>query len=172
MEVASRYSQALYEVIKPEDRSEIADTLTQVKEVLTDAKIKQFISHPKTSLEAKRKLFLSMGLPTPLERFLLLVLEKGREPYIAQMAEHFQKLVNQASGKTKAVVRTALPLDEQEQQSIKQRLEAMSGKQVTLEIVENKSLWGGIVIEMDGKIIDASLATTLNRMKQQLIVTQ
>ena len=64
-----------------------------------------------------------------------------------------------------ARVVSSVPLTLEEKKRLKARLEKMSGRKVSLECSVDKSLLGGLVVEMDGKVINGSLRQRLDEMK-------
>lgn len=168
-QTAQRYAQALYEVVPPEERQDVQQEFQQVMEILEEDSIKVFFFHPKTPLDQKRKLISTMQLHPSLHRFLMLVLEKSREHNLAGMAAAFRARIYADAGIRTATVSSAVPLDETTVEDIRQRLTKLTGAQtIEVEIIINEDLWGGLVIEMDGKVIDGSLATQLERFRQSL----
>ncbi|MGN0771530.1 MAG: ATP synthase F1 subunit delta [Christensenellales bacterium] len=75
-------------------------------------------------------------------------------------------MYNDANKILTAKVRTALPLSKEEKQRLTKELEKKSGHKVVLECVVDANVLGGMIIEHEGKIIDGSLKTRLNRIKE------
>ena len=48
---------------------------------------------------------------------------------------------------------------------MKEKLEKKSGKTAVIEYIIDESIIGGIIVEMDGKIIDSSIKRHLKDMK-------
>lgn len=171
-QVGFRYAQALYEVISPEEQTQVAHDLWQISQIMSDSEIARVFSNPKTPQEFKKQLFLSMQ-PTPiLERFLLLLLEKSRENHLNEISTAFRDLVNQAAGRTIAEVTSAVPLAADTISAIQEKLEKLTGKTVEVTTRLDDKLWGGMVIKIDGKVIDSSLYQSLERLKHRLLITQ
>jgi len=64
-----------------------------------------------------------------------------------------------------AKVTAAVSLSEEELDSLKASLEKKYKKQITIDFHTDSSLLGGLVVELDGKIIDGSLRHKLQDMK-------
>ena len=63
---------------------------------------------------------------------------------------------------------TAAPVTEEIQKSFIRKIEsAASIKNIELETIVNDKLIGGFVLEMDGRLIDASILRDLNDVKKQ-----
>ena len=64
-----------------------------------------------------------------------------------------------------AKVTSAVPLSEKEEKALIEKLEKMTGNTVLLDVEVNDSILGGMIVEIDGKVIDGSLQNRLNLVK-------
>ncbi len=167
--VAVRYAQALYMVTPPKARSALQISLQNVCEAFSEPSIKQFLLHPKTPLLEKQKLVTALELSSPLNTFLLLVMEKGRDYLLSTISNEFTTLVHADENKIMAKVKTAVPLIENTLRDLTNQLNQNTGKQVTLTCAVDPNIGGGMIIEMNGKVINASLAHSLDQMKKRLL---
>ena len=168
-QAAQRYAAALYEVVNAEEREQVHEEFQQVMDVLADPDIAEFFFHPRTPIEERQKAIAAMQLQESLYRFLMLVLTKGREQHLAAIAEAFRTLIYEDAGIRTAKVSSAIPLSDSTVDDIRERLTKLTGdRTIELEVVVDADIWGGLVIEMDGKIIDGSLATQMERFRQSL----
>lgn len=100
--------------------------------------------------------------------FMALITKNGREAILPQIAAAFGELVKTHNGIVSATIISATPLDAQVKKQIVDKIQAsVSGK---LEVTEktDASLIGGFVVEMGDTRIDASVASKLAQLKQQL----
>ena len=65
-----------------------------------------------------------------------------------------------------AKVTSSTELKEEEKTKLKEKLEKAYGKKVVLDVKVDKSLICGIVVEIDGKIIDGSIRKSLGNVKE------
>ena len=65
-----------------------------------------------------------------------------------------------------ALVKSAEPLTDEEKAKLIAKLEKVSGKSVDAEYRIDKSILGGVVVEMEGTIIDGSLKHRLESVKE------
>ena len=89
-------------------------------------------------------------------------------PDIAKVfIEHYNKFNNimQAS------VKTAHPIDEKLTDEIRQFIANYTGKKIELKTIVEPKLIGGLVIQMEDKLFDASISGKLNKLKQDLLNT-
>jgi F-type H+-transporting ATPase subunit delta len=89
---------------------------------------------------------------------------------IDKILYYFRKLYNQKYNIKEAQINTAQEIDKVELEKIEQYLQEVS-KEETLEFQINikKEIIGGIVLKYGDKIIDSSLKTRLNQLKNSLL---
>lgn len=166
---AKRYAQALYELVDAETQAAVSNELQAISKALQDPQVSEAFANPRTPMEFKEKLILSINPSPTVQGFLKVMLEKRRLNLLSDVAEAFQKLVFDAQGKTTAEVISAVPLTSETLEALRSKLSKLTGKQVELEHKIDASLWGGLVIRCDGRVIDGSLSNSLQRFKQQLL---
>nr|WP_308507799.1 ATP synthase F1 subunit delta [uncultured Stomatobaculum sp.] len=103
-----------------------------------------------------------------LLNFLKLITERGLLFQYASMCRAFERRYNEAHNIAVALVRTAAALDESEKIKLREALEKQSGKQVVLKERVEASLLGGIVVEIDGKTLDGSVAGRLLAIRKKV----
>lgn len=169
-QVAKRYAEALFSTLKQSDldAATINEEFKQVLEILGDPKVQETFHHPKTSKERKGQLIQLMNLSPIAENFLLLLVEKSRETLLTSIAYHFEQLVLGAAQTTIANVISVVPLADHTLGELSQRLGELTGKTVRLETKIDPSIVGGIIIKVDGKVIDGSVNKTLKQFQRAL----
>ena len=105
-------------------------------------------------------------IPEYVLSFLQILCEHGAIKDYDECVNMYALLYAEHKRQTTAVVTSATPLDENQKSSLVKKLEKMSGRSVTLDCKIDKSVLGGLVIELDGKIIDGSLKHKLQKVKE------
>lgn len=167
-QIAKRYAQALFDVVPAEERTALSEEFQQVLMVLQDPQIKRTFTHPRTSTSRKAELIRLMNLSNTMENFLLLIVEKNRDPFLAQIEREFASLVLTWQKITVAEVVSAVQLSPATLRQLQLQLEQISGKTVQLKTSLNPKIGGGLIIKMDGKVIDGSVAHSLQRFQRSL----
>ena len=98
--------------------------------------------------------------------FAQLLCEKGHIRSFVTCAREFREMLQRRQNIASARVVSAVELTEAEQLEIKKKLEAASGHSVLLECRLDPSLMAGLVIYMDGKVMDGSLRHRLRELKE------
>ena len=105
-------------------------------------------------------------VPEDVLSFLKLICEKGRVRTLGTCLHEYMKLYNESKAISWAHVRSAIPLTPEQKTALRLKLEKQSGRNVLIECSTDSTLLGGIVVEMDGKILDGSIRRRLQEVKE------
>lgn len=105
--------------------------------------------------------------PDCLGRFFTLVLQQDRQELIQSMALQYVYLYRRSHGIVYGVLTTATAVDEDTVDRIAQLIKQDQGA-VELEVRCDAALLGGFVLETDMKVLDASVATQLKKLRRSL----
>ena len=104
--------------------------------------------------------------------FLMLITENKREIHIPGICRNFLELTRKDQNIKSALLTTASEIDSK---SIK-KIEQLLGKELnaTIELSTNikPEIIGGLIVRLDDKQYDASIATQLNKIKQKLLESE
>lgn len=102
------------------------------------------------------------------QTFIQLLCSKNRESSLPEIISSFIEQFNKLKGIHKVKLTTATPVSDAIKNSFIQKIEAASSiKNIELETKVNENIIGGFVLEMDGKLIDASILRDLKDVKKQ-----
>ncbi len=104
-----------------------------------------------------------------VRRLLLMLSERGRLHLLPVVLAGYRDRLTDHLGVVRARVTTAEPLDRRRAASIRERLSAATGREVTVESAVDESLVGGMVTQIGGTVFDGSLAHHLDRLKQRFM---
>lgn len=107
----------------------------------------------------------SPSLPENVVFFLQLLCEKGRIRSFEGCVTEYNALLQASERVSTAKVVSAVDLTEDEKKRLQAKLEKMCGNSVIMDCSTDKSLMGGVVIELDGKVMDGSLRHRLHEVK-------
>ena len=105
-------------------------------------------------------------IPEQVLSYLQLLCEKGRMPYFMESVEEYQQLLDASERIVNAKVTSAVELTEEEKQKLISKLEMMEKGKVRAEYFVDASLLGGLIVEVDGKVMDGSLRHRLHEVKE------
>ncbi len=172
---SNNYADALFMLAREENSVDaiFSDLETIKKAFAENPEYEQFLSAPSIS---KADRFASIEsvfggrVNTHTLSFLQLLCEKGKIAGIDDIASEFERLREWASGTAEAVVKTAVELSESQKQSLISALEKRTGKKIVLKTVTDKSVLGGLTVEIDGELIDGSVKSNLKRVREVISV--
>ena len=169
---ARRYAEAAFELGKREDSLDAWERdLARLRDTLRDPRLRAVAQHPAIPYAAKeralRALLEERVGAEPLNLVLLMV-RRGRPRAIEPMVDRFDELLRRERGISRAEVRSALALDDEERAWLASRLEAMTGSRVELDEQVDPSLIGGVAIRVGDTLYDASVRSRLERLRTRL----
>ena len=173
LRVEHTYGQALYDAAK--DRGiieEIAAEYKAVSRVFEDNPLlaKLFVVPTLSAAEKKEvaaKVF-SGRVSKEILNFIYILIDKRRIGAWDSIGRHYEKLIWESNGFTKGVIYSAIPLDEERVRAFEGKTGEALGKKVYLDARIDRSIIGGIKIYVDGKLIDASVRTRIEAIKQRM----
>jgi F-type H+-transporting ATPase subunit delta len=170
--IARRYAQALIELVEG-DPGIVADRLQEFDGVLqANPVLKEVLISPAFRLEERKRVFeqliKKLGWTRPLDRFLWYLVEHRRMAWLSVIAECFVAMVDERQGRIRVQVMSARPLDKKTTAQLKKALtEGLEGK-VVLERVVDESLLAGITVRVGDLVIDGSLKTQMDKLRDIL----
>ena len=105
-------------------------------------------------------------VPEHVLSFLLLMCEKGRIAHFPEAVKEYEKLLLASERILDATVTSAVALTDEEKQRLQAALEKQSGGKVNIAYALDRELLGGLIVEIDGKILDGSVRDRLQRVKE------
>ena len=100
--------------------------------------------------------------------FFKLVTTNRRLFAVRDMIKAFRALVSQYKGEATAEVTVAERLKDEHIQALRAALNAVSGKNVDLNIKVDPAIIGGLVVKLGSRMVDTSLRTKLNAIKHAM----
>lgn len=138
---------------------------------LTEAQVIRVLADPAIPFDQRRRVVEAIlgdtvtGAPRNL---VLLLVRRGRIELLPRVAGELRRLWEQRQGIVHAVVTSAAPLTDAETQAVRERLAAMTGETVEVELQVDPSLLGGVLVRMGDRLIDGSVRGRLERLRTRL----
>ncbi len=104
-------------------------------------------------------------VPPHVLSYLQLLCEKGRMSCLFDSFDEYEALLLDSEKILTATVTSAVCLTDEQKQNLKNKLEKTYKGQVNTEYFIDESLLGGLIVEIDGKIMDKSLRRQLREIK-------
>ena len=170
--LSDRYAKSLFDFAGEKNLIEevhgdlalLASTLKENRE------LQMLLRNPVVPPNQKHQIFESVFNGTIHDityQFMDLLLKKKREPDLDTICEGYFRLYNQARNIKTAHITTAQPLSDE----LKSKIVAMLSEQThaTIELKESvePTILGGFVIQVDDYLLDTSVLTKINKLKQE-----
>ncbi len=170
-EISKEYASALFMLAEETGEQEaISQSLSVVEDAFVqNPELVEFLAAPtipkSERTRAVQEIFGDL-VQEHLLSFVLLLCEKGHIRSFMACAREFRQMLQRQQNIAVARVVSAVELTEAEQLEIKKKLEAASGHSILLECRLDPSLMAGLVIYLDGKVMDGSLRHRLRELKE------
>ena len=170
---ARRYAEAAFEVGQRDGTVETwRRELDAAGAIVDDDRVARLLGNPAIAEERRLELAESTFgklVGRPVLNLIGLMLRRGRIDELPRVAAEFRRLDNERQGITPATATSAVPLSEDEVRAVTARLEAMTGGRVDLDLRVDPDLIGGLVVRVGDRLIDGSVRSRLERLRNQLV---
>ena len=169
-EISNEYAEALFTLAYENGMvSEYAKKLSELDTAISEnPEYTALISSPAIPLSEKLTLIDSAfadSMPEYIVSFLKLLCENKRFEILHEAIEDFHSIVRMSENRTSAKVYCAEQLSDQQKAALVDKLSKILGKKVDAEYILDDSLIGGVKIVADGRVIDGSVKSRLNKLK-------
>ena len=170
MKMGREYASALFTLAMEEGiQEEYGEALETVKTVFSEnSEYIDFLnsfSIPKTErIDAIEEAF-GKSIPEHIVSFVKLLCEKDRITEFFDCVAIYNELLDMSENISVAKITSSVELTDTEKEKLKKKLEKTYNKTVVLDLKVDKSLVMGVVVEIDGKIIDGSIKKSLSDIK-------
>lgn len=170
--VSKRYAKALFSLGQEDGNFEqYGRDLTEFTQFFQDNNdFRQVIANPIFAVEDRRKILQVVleksNFSDVVNFFLNLLLDKNRIGAMEAIADYYSRLTDEVSGFARAEIITARPLKEEALGKIERSLEGLTSKKIKSEVREDGALIGGIVVKIGDLVLDGSVRTQLEGLKE------
>lgn len=170
-EISKEYACALFMLAAEENlEKEISEALRSISGILKETpEYLDLLASPNIPLSERLQAVdeaFSNNMPEYAVSFLKLLCERGHIRLFHKCVSEYEELYHAADGISTAKVISAAPMSKNEKAALKEKLEAYTGHAVIMEYSVNKALLGGVIVRIDGKILDGSLRRRLHDIKE------
>jgi len=173
--VAKVYAEALLRAA--EQSGQGAAVLDELRALVDDVfrrdpAIEQFLSSPAVGRERKAEVIkraFAGRASELLTNFLTVLNAHDRMEVLRAVARAYSDLYDRGQNRMQVLVRTAVPLADDQRERIAGELRAAFGKEPVLHASVDPALLGGLVVQVDDWVYDASVRTRLDLIRKQLV---
>jgi len=172
--IARRYAKALLAIGREDGQAEnYKEELEGVAKVFEEQKeLADAISNPLYAAEGRKKVLNvvveKLDLSKVMGSFVLLLFDKGRIQYLKDIYAFYEKLTDELANIVRADVVSASELPEEAVEKIRAALSEKTGKDVRMDVGVDPALIGGVVTKIGDLVLDGSVRTQLESLKESL----
>lgn len=172
--VASRYSKALVELANSKGALDAikSDMETVINLFEESREFARFIASPILTPVKKKSVLKSIfdGKVNPItSSFFDLMVDKGRENGLLQIAKETLKKYNEINGIQTVDFYTSIEMNDSVKNEISSTLAKSLGKKIELRSTVKEDLIGGYILRVDDKQIDHSVKGSLQKLRNEFV---
>ena len=173
--IARRYAKALVNLAeKGKDLDNAGKNLTAITEVYKEnSELRQVLSDTKVSSRIKQEILKdvlnTIKTSKLVDTFSRYLLAKRRIDILPDIERAFNLLLQEKLGRIEANVTAAYELPKETVKKLVNAISGYSGKEVKVNVAIDPSIIGGMVTRIGSTVIDGSIKTHLNKIRQSII---
>jgi F-type H+-transporting ATPase subunit delta len=172
--MAGRYATALFELSLEEHATDaVRADLDRLDALISGSPdLQRLVRSPVFTAEEQTRALSAVlekaGIDGLSARFLQVVSSNRRLFAVREIIRGFRTLVATHRGETSATVTVAEKPSEAHLAAIKDALKTVTKKDVQIEVKVDPSIIGGLIVKLGSRMVDTSLRTKLNAIKQAM----
>jgi len=172
--ISKRYGRAMFELAKTEGKvDEYLEQLRCIKKItIENPGMLEIFDHPKVTMNEKLILvddLFTEGFDREVKDFLKLLITKDRVSSLVKMIKDFEELYYEYKNIVLVRVTSAVELENEEKSDLLIKLKELFEKEVIIEQLVDTTIIGGLLIEAQDKIIDATVKGRLEKFRHGLL---
>ena len=171
--IARRYAKALINLVG-KDLENTGKSLTALADVFSNStELSEVLSDTKVSSQIKqnvlKKILKKIKVSKLVDTFIRYLLAKRRIVLLPNIERAFNLFLQEKLGRIEAGITVAQEISEVTVGKLEKAISRYSGKEVTVNITIDPAIIGGIVTRIGSVVIDGSIHTQLNQIRQSII---
>ena len=169
------YALALYELAKEsKELNKVEEGMKGLGKLLLDSKdFREIIQNPTIKKEEKRNVMFAIAeqnnFSLILKKFLGYLSLKNRLFFLNQIVDSFLNFLSKDKGELKAKLLSSKELTKSELEKIQTELSDDFKSPIKIEYKYDKSLLGGLVLQVGSIMVDTSIKTKLKQLEKSMV---
>jgi F-type H+-transporting ATPase subunit delta len=168
---ARRYARAVFELAEQEGQvDEWGSRLAAVRQLISDPEVAAVLTNPTIATEQRMALISDAPHVFDAEatNLVKLLIESSRVREVDGIEEEFERLADEAAGRVRATVTTAVELSAGDRDRVEVELSKRLGKEIRMKVVVDPRILGGLKLQYGDRLVDASVSTRLQQLRRRL----
>ena len=171
--LSKSYAVALLESLQEKhfDLDQALLELNQINKIITEDKINKFLVHPNIDKNEKIEIIKKAlkDFNKTISSFILVLIENNRIDELQNIIESFKIENNELKGIISVEITTKEKLSREMFNKIVKHLEKSYGKQIEAMESIDEDIIGGIIVKVNGTIVDDSILNKLKAIKDTVL---
>ena len=171
-QITNVYARALFEAAKDVGTLDATGAnLSMFAEAMKESpELTEAMHNPMIDSRTKKAIVreLTAGADRIFINGLDVLIDKLHADLITDLNDRFQELVKQEKGLMEVEVMTAVELEDETREKIRERIEQATHKKVEMKETVRKDIIGGLVLRFGDVIVDGSLKAKLEQLRNRL----
>lgn len=166
--VARNYAQALFAA--GDQHGQLLDAVAGA--IQADERVATALESPRVSKATKSQILeraLKGEAPREFVRFLQAVVRRGRQGLLPEIAQEYQRLLDEKLNRVHAGVTLAGEADARTQKQVVERLAKALGREVRAYFRADPRILGGVVVRVGDRIYDGSVRRRLTALQRRML---
>jgi len=173
--ISKPYAVAAYEFAKDNDVvAEWGEFLRKCAAFIREPEVEQSLKNPFVSQENLLDVFFEVLLDSEINEyvinFLKVIAHNKRISLITDIEKIFSELNNKDANVKQALVILAYEVDELFLKSLREKLEKKFECSLELSVKIDSKIIGGVIVEIDGMLIDDSIVSNLKKIQNSMLL--
>ncbi len=172
--ISQRYARALMNLAeKAKQVDEVAAELDGLADLLSGSEeLSAFLAEARVPQSAKKGAIAAILKQADASElvgtFVRYITQKRRLLLLDEIRGDFHALADERLGRAQAEVTVAAELTSAEAESLREKLEALSGKKITMTVNVDPAIIGGVITKIGSSVRDGSLRSQLEQIRQTI----
>lgn len=171
--LSKEYALAFYQYGNDLEKVEVLEKEfgTLIEAINDEPEFMSMLSHPKLSNQEKKDIVhkVMKDFDSDLLHFCYVLIDNGRFEALVEIYEQFVMLIKENQNIMVVHAKAGKELTEQHIADLTNMLELKYKKKIEIITLVDESVLGGVRLEFNGKVLDATLKTNLDDLKSNLI---
>jgi len=164
-----QYTEAFYDAIKSNTQLE---KLIMELEIILDnfVKIENILHNPKNNLSQIQQILAQNNISEPIINLLAILTANNDLKKLPMIFSGLKQKINAINKISEAKITLAKDINDQELNNIQKLLENVLGTKLTIKKNIDAKILGGIIVQIDTNLFDASLINSLTTLQKKLTI--
>jgi len=172
-DLARGYARALFQVAQAEGALEqVEDELFRFARILeNETRLREALTDP--SMPAENRATMVQELLGPkasphTTNVVAFVVQQGRARELTKIIDSLVQLAAEERSRAVAEVRSAVPLDGEQREKLKEAIARATGKQVEMKVLIDSTVIGGLLVRVGDQIFDGTVRRRLQLAREHI----